>query len=281
MPQSRWPTPLGPDDNPPSVKDLLESGDLYLTRQAAYMLVVAERLQKLDHEIDTFQQPMKTVTIPLVTMFEKRLPQLVFTWSEGWDEEAIDAVGAWVRAVHAAGIDPEVPIAVVSNTPCAELAEDESLMFVHMHASGLPGEPREDAPEAAEPGTPEEALQLADKFVRMIRRQTGALLAFTPDTLDAVDSAVDQVRASGVSEADASGMIYAVGCYVGEVIVRNAGGAWCPTAELGMEQVCSWPIVVRLPSGAGANPIGKAFKRFRDGEGDSLVFFYESLGAVP
>jgi hypothetical protein len=34
-------------------------------------------------------------------------------------------------------------------------------------------------------------------------------------------------------------------------------------------------------SGAGANPIGKAFKRFRNGAGDSLAFFYQSTTHLP
>jgi len=53
-------------------------------------------------------------------------------------------------------------------------------------------------------------------------------------------------------------------------------GQWKTTSEMGMTQVCSWPVVVALPSGAGTNPIGKAFKRFRNGSGDSLAFFWHA-----
>jgi hypothetical protein len=48
-----------------------------------------------------------------------------------------------------------------------------------------------------------------------------------------------------------------------------------------MEAVCSWPIAVKLRNGGGANPIGKAFKRFRQGPDDSLAFFYKSTAALP
>jgi hypothetical protein len=62
---------------------------------------------------------------------------------------------------------------------------------------------------------------------------------------------------------------------VGEVFVRNAGAEWRPVAELGgMAKMCSWPIALALPDGSAINPIGKAFKRFEHGSGDSVAFFW-------
>ena len=117
----------------------------------------------------------------------------------------------------------------------------------------------------ADEGTPADARRMAEQFVAMVQRKQGIHLDYAPETLSAVDDIVDQVKATGVTEQDASGMIYAIGCYVGEVLVRHAQGQWKTTSEMGMTQVCSWPIVVALPSGAGTNPIGKAFKRFSNG----------------
>lgn len=151
-----------------------------------------------------------------------------------------------------------------------------------MPQQNLPGHAAKQAQEAkAEQGTPAEARQMADQFVRMTAQRLGVRLDYSPASLDAVDDAVDKIKATGVSEQDASGMVYAVGCYVGEVLVRHAGGEWCPTASLGMERVCSWPVVVKMRTGAGANPIGKAFKRFRNGPGDSLAFFYKATISLP
>jgi hypothetical protein len=130
-------------------------------------------------------------------------------------------------------------------------------------------------------GTPQEAKQMAARFVDLIQRKFEVTLNYSPETLAAVDLIVDKIKATGVSESDGSGMIYSVGCYVGEVFVRHAGGEWRPTAELGMQQVCSWPVAISMPSGAGVNPIGKAFKRFRNGDADSLAFFYKSTLRLP
>jgi hypothetical protein len=124
-------------------------------------------------------------------------------------------------------------------------------------------------------GTPAEARRMADQLVALVQRK-GVQLDYSPGSLEAIDLVVENIKATGLSERDASGMIYAVGCYVGEVLVQHAGGKWCPTPELSMEHVCSWPLVVQMPGGAGVNPIGKAFKRFRNGDVDSLRFFYHA-----
>ncbi len=130
-------------------------------------------------------------------------------------------------------------------------------------------------------GSPAEARRMADQFVVMVQRKSGAALDYTPSTLEAVDAVVDQIKATGVTAEQASGMIYAIGCYVGEVFVRHAQEQWRATAEMKMAQVCSWPLVVALPNGTGVNPIGKAFKRFSNGPGDSLAFFYTASLNLP
>jgi hypothetical protein len=122
--------------------------------------------------------------------------------------------------------------------------------------------------------TPAEAKRMAEKYVAMVQRNSGAVLDYSPGTLEAVDLTVDQVKATGATAESASGMLYAIGCYVGEVFVRHAKGEWRSTADMKMSQVCSWPLVIALPNGAGINPIGKVFKRFNNGPEDNLAFFY-------
>jgi hypothetical protein len=130
-------------------------------------------------------------------------------------------------------------------------------------------------------GTPSEAVRMAEQFVAMVQRATGTRLGYDPRSLVSVDEIVDDIRATGLSEEDASGMIYAVGCYVGEVLVRHAGGSWRMTSDLGLAASCGWPIVVVLPDGTGCNPIGKAFRRFRNGAAESLAFFWYSTENQP
>lgn len=276
-----WPTPVGEDGSTVPVKDLLASGDLFLTRQVGYLLVVAKRMQALEHEIDSFQAPVGSVTLPLLTMFEGKWPTLVFTWSEPWDEAtATETIESWVEAVHAAGVHQEATIVVVSNTPCESASKLESVQFITMNVTGLPGDDVATEAPRPEPGTPAEAQRLAEEFVQLIHRQTGAELGYLAETLDTVDAAIDNVRDAGIGEEDASGLIYAAGCYVGEVLVRHGGGAWCGASELESPGGSEWPIAIRLPSGDGADPIGEAFRRFREGGGSPLASFYRALVEV-
>ena len=70
--------------------------------------------------------------------------------------------------------------------------------------------------------------------------------------------------------------MFAFGCYVGEVIVRNNSGARrasLPDDQL--ESSLNSGLVVRLPRGTQVSPIGKAEKRLVNGEGDSLDAFYK------
>ena len=281
MSESRWPTPLEPDGSAPVLLRLLGSTDLVLVRQAAYLITAGKALKQSGYEIEAFQQPLGSVTIPCVMKNSKGLPAVVYTYSEPWDTDAVSALTAWVTALRAAGAPPQVPVIVVSHTDAPEVkALPTVFQFIHMPDENLPRGPAATPEATPAEGTPAEAQSMAAKFVAMMLRK-GHNLDYSPETLKLVDACVDEIKATGVPEENASGMIYAVGCYVGEVFVKHAGAEWRPTTSLGMERVCSWPIALRLPSGAGANPIGKAFKRFRNGDADSLAFFYHATLNLP
>ena len=72
-----------------------------------------------------------------------------------------------------------------------------------------------------------------------------------------------------------------MGCYVGEVFVRNAKARWRTTESLGMATVASSPIVIQMPDGRGCNPVGKVYKRFQNGPEDNIAWFYHVMAEVP
>lgn len=82
-------------------------------------------------------------------------------------------------------------------------------------------------------------------------------------------------HAEGLTPDQIGETVFAFGCYVGEVLVRNNGGRWVmpgrsALAKLGGSQT----MVVELPNGDVWNPIGRAFKLLQNGEPDSVVSFY-------
>lgn len=126
--------------------------------------------------------------------------------------------------------------------------------------------------------SPRTAPKFAERAVLIVSQKFRFALPYNPPSLIVVDALVDKIKETGASEQQASGLLFGLGCYVGEVFVRNLGASWRSTAEMGMGHVCGFPIVLALRGGIGCNPVGKVFGRFREGEAQSAADLYESVG---
>jgi len=92
----------------------------------------------------------------------------------------------------------------------------------------------------------------------------------------AAQQVIDDLRRDQRFEA-LQPLLFSMGCYVGEVLVRHAGGRWRGTEELGMGLVASSPIAIEMPDGRGCNPVGRVYKRFQKGREDGLASFYQAM----
>ncbi|WP_241010748.1 hypothetical protein [Mycobacterium camsae] len=102
-------------------------------------------------------------------------------------------------------------------------------------------------------------------------------LDYKPESLRHVDRILDGFREPGSNAVAES--IFVFGCYLGEVMVRNAGYEWVDTPpdlakQLGML------TVYRASTRAHASPIWKAFKRVDNGESDSVTYFYHVFTTI-
>ncbi|MBU8820423.1 hypothetical protein KL864_31595 [Mycolicibacterium goodii] len=121
------------------------------------------------------------------------------------------------------------------------------------------------------PPDPEHAAELAQRAVDAARNVSGVELDYSPASLSLVDGILEEFREPG-SDAVAE-TIFVFGCYVGEVLVRNAGYEWVNTPPEAARY--TFPLTIYRASTAGhANPIGKAFKRVDNGGTDSVAYFY-------
>jgi hypothetical protein len=125
------------------------------------------------------------------------------------------------------------------------------------------------------PPTPENARKLAEVVVSAARNVSGVNLDFSVGSLAAVDQIIEKLRSEGLVAAQIAETLFSFGCYVGEVLVVNAGGTWRSTAETSMAPFASAPMVVELGPDHFSNPIDKVFKRFQNGPEDSLPYFYQ------
>lgn len=124
------------------------------------------------------------------------------------------------------------------------------------------------------PPTPENATKHAILAVECIRDIEGIGLDYSPASLATIDRIVESMRQDGVTVDQVAETLFTFGCYVGEVFVRHADGVWRREEDTAMRGLAGF-MVVQLAGDKICNPIGKVFKRLRDGETENLPYFYD------
>jgi hypothetical protein len=125
------------------------------------------------------------------------------------------------------------------------------------------------------PPTPENAAKFAADIVRSAAEISGATLDYSVESLKLVDDIIEGFRQDGCKSDQIGETLFAFGCYVGEIFVRQAGGKWVTTAGTSMERMSGFPLAVETGKDSATNPIGKVFKRLENGEGDDLPYYYQ------
>jgi hypothetical protein len=108
-------------------------------------------------------------------------------------------------------------------------------------------------------------------------------LDYRPGSLADVDGIIEGFRREGLTPDQIGETLFGFGCYVGEVFVRHAGGAWRATEETSKRDIAGGPLVIELPDGGNVrfvNPLDKVFKRLENGPEDDLPYFFR-LFAMP
>ncbi|PSM44324.1 hypothetical protein C6Y14_07990 [Streptomyces dioscori] len=118
--------------------------------------------------------------------------------------------------------------------------------------------------------------QHAARFVRDVTARNRLPLDYSVASLRVVDFIVDGLRRSGRDHAAVGRVLFGLGVYAGEVLVRRAGAAWVEFDQ-GQRELFGQPVGVRMPDGRVWNPLGKVVKRFEAGERESLRTFYLQL----
>jgi hypothetical protein len=113
--------------------------------------------------------------------------------------------------------------------------------------------------------------------VDVAKRVSGVDLDYSVESLNHVDALIAGFRAQGVTEERFAETLFGFGCYVGEVMVRQAGGSWTGSVGTALEEYASFPLLISLPADNLSNPIGKVFKAFRNGSSDSVAQFYTAM----
>jgi len=124
--------------------------------------------------------------------------------------------------------------------------------------------------------SPGNAAEIAEMVVPWVQQNYGAALDYSVTSLGQLDGIIDDLRRDQKFEALQT-LLFSMGCYVGEVLVRHAGARWCTTQELGVGDMASSPIVIAMPDGRGCNPVAKVYKRFQNGRVDNVAGYYQVM----
>ncbi|WNG23290.1 hypothetical protein F0U62_04040 [Cystobacter fuscus] len=124
------------------------------------------------------------------------------------------------------------------------------------------------------PPTPEAAPRHAALCVSAALLLNDIDLDYSVDSVMRLDGLLEYLRQGGLTSERMAEVVFAFGCYMGEVFVRRAGGAWCATVGSPMEGVTGFPLVIQLDGHRYCNPIGKVFKRLDQGPVHALPAFY-------
>jgi hypothetical protein len=128
---------------------------------------------------------------------------------------------------------------------------------------------------------PESAGKFADSFVKTAKNIAGVTLDYSPGSIVLIESIIDSMRRDGAPIHRMGDTFFSMGCYLGEVFVRNGYGKWVATESTPMKGMnfTSAALLLQLSATAYCNPIDKVMKRAENGEEDSLASFYESFTA--
>jgi hypothetical protein len=123
---------------------------------------------------------------------------------------------------------------------------------------------------------PENAPRFAADVVEAARMVNSVELDYSVASIEQVDAIIEGMRQEGHTPETMAESLYSFGCYLGEVLVRQAGGQWREATKAELPTLAGLLPLVQLATGGACNPIGKVFKRLQNGPAENLVAFYQA-----
>jgi Na+/phosphate symporter len=130
----------------------------------------------------------------------------------------------------------------------------------------------------------EEMSKLADGAVEVAENSYKLILNYSVDSLKNTEEIftslhkevpknfLAKISKRGLTEEQINLAALMLGAYVGEVIRRIHGGEWIREDVMGEKDV----ITLKL-NGSSIFPVGKAYKRIKNGSEDDICFYYKVL----
>jgi len=103
-------------------------------------------------------------------------------------------------------------------------------------------------------------MDLADFAIDLCKNVWGSDLDYSLDSLKSVDDAIEQICSYDTDKKQVIKPLIALGCYVGEVIIRNFKGEWADEIDTN-----GLPVGLKVGN-VTLQPIRKVFRKYKEGE---------------
>jgi len=103
-------------------------------------------------------------------------------------------------------------------------------------------------------------------------------LDFSVQSMETVDSVLNEVN--DWSKAGKNMLVISLGCYIGEILVRETDGRWCAEEDYAGPL---WKTWVEIPSESGtitADPFVRCRKRIKNGKADGVAVWVKVIIAM-
>ena len=116
--------------------------------------------------------------------------------------------------------------------------------------------------------------EIAECVAKHVAEEFG--LNFSDESLEAVDSVLDNVK----DWRSCKMLVMSLGCYVGEILIREAGGRWCSEEEFTPPLSNAWIEIPTESCTVTANPFVRCLKRIKNGKADGVAVWAKFVMAM-
>ncbi len=114
--------------------------------------------------------------------------------------------------------------------------------------------------------------QHATDFCQLARAHYGLELDFSPHTVSQLENFLESHFGPGSADAN-SVLIVGMGCYLGEVLIRQYGGRWAADEEF----FRSPAVLIEGKLQTRTFPLSRVWRRFEYGPDQSLTTYYSEV----
>lgn len=119
--------------------------------------------------------------------------------------------------------------------------------------------------------TLEDDLHSACEWVVMALNSSGYKADYTLDSMKEIDRFIDeQSGEGGLISRNRGQILFALGSYVGETVIRLYGGKWLTDDDDPQGEI---NVSVELPDGTVIFPVQRVIKRYQNGSEDSIYAY--------